>query len=181
MGLYDFNVINLFHWIVAFALFEIPLAYSYIHLLDGGKSVTDWYSGKNINIWNVIVQDSVYVILGIIIALRLLDFVNRNYSIPKNAYTFFCLFLIVQLLGDSTFALIIKSLSKSTVSKSKWLTFFDNYIDTAGYWALIGDSLYILVWTLSYLFVSRYIKRFDIKIAILCTFLFFVSIYSETY
>jgi len=92
MTLYDFNAINLFHLIVAFALFEIPLAYSYIHLLDGGKSVTDWYSGKNINIWNVMVQDSVYVILGIIITLRLLDFVNRNYSIPKNAYTFFSLF-----------------------------------------------------------------------------------------
>lgn len=181
MGLYDFNSLNLFHWIVAFAIFEIPLAYSYIHLLDGGKSVTDWYSGKNINIWNVIVQDSVYVILGIIIALQLLDFINRKYSISKNAYSFFALFLIVQLVGDTTFAFIIKSLSKSTVSKSKWLTFFDNYIDTAGYWALIGDSLYILVWTLSYLFVSHYIKRFDIKIAILCTFLFFVSIYSETY
>ena len=76
---------------------------------------------------------------------------------------------------------IIKSLSKSTISRSKWLTFFDNYINTASYWALIGDSLYILAWTLSFLFVSYYIKRFDIKIAIICTFLFFVSSYSETY
>ena len=180
MDLYTLNPSNLFHWIVAFALFEIPMAYTYVKLLDGGESVTDWYSGKNINIWNVMIQDSVYVIVGIIIALRLLDFVNRNYSIRKNAYTFFLTFLGVQLLGDTTFAIIIKSLSKSTISRSKWLTFFDNYINTAGYWALIGDSLYILAWTLSFLFVSYYIKRFDIKIAIICTFLFFVSIYSET-
>ena len=62
--MYEFNSEALLNWITAFAIFEIPMAYFYLSISGKNDMVTDWYSGNTINIWNVIAQDSLYVICG---------------------------------------------------------------------------------------------------------------------
>ena len=178
MKLYNFNRENLLNWIVAFSIFEIPMALFYILISRNSKNntVTNWYSGKNINIWNVIVQDALYVICGIIITLRLFNYLVEINIFPKIFIYFILIFLLVQLIGDTLFALIISVWPKNY--SNYWVNYFKNYIKKSGYNALIGDSLYIIVWSLTYYFVSNNIKSYDIKIFIISFFIFLVSAYS---
>lgn len=171
-SLWDFNQKNLLNWIIAFCIFEIPLALFYWNISSKGDMVRSWYRGKDINIWNVIVQDSTYVLCAIIIVTTLLE----KLKIDKNFTNFLLLFILVQWIGDSLFALII---SKIPVKySSKWVNFFKRYIEKSGINALIGDTLYIIVWTITYYFVSKYIKSFSLQMFIIFFFLFLVSAYS---
>lgn len=52
MNLYTLNSSNLLNWITAFAIFEIPMAFFYLSISGKKNKVRNWYSGKNINIWN---------------------------------------------------------------------------------------------------------------------------------
>ena len=176
MSLFEFNSNNLLNWTTAFALFEIPMAYFYLSISSKTDTVYNWYSGKNINIWNVIIQDSLYVVCGIIIALRLFNYLVRKNKINKKFINFLLLFLLVQLVGDITFAIIIKNWPKQY--SNYWINYFKNYIQKAGFYALFGDSLYIIMWSLMFYFVANYIKKFDIKIFIISLFLFLTSAYS---
>jgi len=176
MSIYNFEPNNLLNWITAFAIFEIPLALFYLSISSKKDTVTNWYSGKDINIWNVIAQDALYVICGIIIALRIFNYLVNQKKISKKFYNFILVFLAVQLTGDLLFALTIKSWPDKY--KTYWISYFQNYINKSGLYALFGDSLYIITWSLAFYFVSRYIKTFDTKIFIISLFFFLVSAYS---
>ena len=76
--MYEFNSEALLNWITAFAIFEIPMAYFYLSISGKNDMVTDWYSGNTINIWNVIAQDSLYVICGIIITYTLFNYLVKK-------------------------------------------------------------------------------------------------------
>ena len=177
MSLYDFNSNNLLNWITAFALFEIPMAMFYLSISSKKDTITNWYSGKDINIWNVIVQDSLYVICGIIIALRIFNYLTDKKIVNKNFLIFMLVFISVQLVGDLLFSLIITNWPNKY--KTYWINYFQEYIKKAGLNALFGDSLYVIAWSLAFYFVANYIKSFDIKIFIVSLFLFLLSAYSE--
>lgn len=176
MNLYTFNYANLLNWVTAFAIFEIPMALFYLSISSKKDKVTNWYSGKNINIWNVIAQDSLYVICGIVIALRLFNYLVSIQFIPKLFIYFILCFVFIQLIGDSIFATIIKLWPKQY--STYWIDYFKDYINKAGLNALFGDSLYVIAWSLAFYFVANYIQQFDIKIFIICLFFFLVSAYS---
>ena len=176
MNLYELNQNNLLNWITAFCIFEIPMALFYISISRKKDKVVNWYSGKNINIWNVIIQDSLYVICGIVLTLRLFNYLVLNKIIPKLFIFFILCFIFVQLVGDSIFATII-NLWPIKYS-NYWIKYFKDYINKAGLYALIGDSLYVIAWSISFYFVANYIKQFDIKIFIISLFFFLVSAYS---
>ena len=176
MNLYSFDSANLLNWITAFAIFEIPMALFYVSISRKKDKVTNWYSGKDINIWNVIAQDALYVICGIILTLRLFNYLVSLQIIPQLFIYFISCFVFIQLLGDSLFATIIKLWPNAY--SSYWIDYFKNYINKAGFNALFGDSLYIIAWSLAFYFVANYIKQFDIKIFIICLFLFLASAYS---
>ena len=176
LDLYRFSSSQLLNWVTAFCLFEIPLAYFYLSISKKNDTVTNWYSGKTINIWNVIVQDMLYVVCGVIVALRIFGYLTSTKNI-RNSFTNFVIVLIcVQLIGDLTFATVIKSWphSKST----KWINYFKNYVNKAGVNALFGDTLYVIVWALSYYFVTKYVKNYDTKVFIISLFCFLTSAYS---
>ena len=176
MNLYTFNSSNLLNWISAFAIFEIPIAFFYLSISKKKDKVTNWYSGKNINIWNVIAQDALYVICGIIISLRLFNYLVSLQIIPQLFIYFILCFVFIQLIGDTLFATIIKSWP--TAYSSYWINYFKDYINKAGLNALFGDSLYVIAWSLAFYFVANYIKQFDIKIFIISLFFFLLSAYS---
>ena len=174
--MYEFNSKALLNWITAFAIFEIPMAYFYLSISGKNDMVTDWYSGNTINIWNVIAQDSLYVICGIIITYTLFNYLVKKNIINKSFFYFILTFLAVQLTGDLLFALTIKNWPAKY--SSKWINYFKKYIKTSGFNALIGDSLYIIAWSLAFYLVNHYIKTYKVKIFIISLFFFCVSSYS---
>ena len=176
MSIYEFNSNNLLNWITAFAIFEIPMALFYLSISSKNDTITNWYSGKDINIWNVIVQDALYVICGIIIALRIFNYLVSKKIISKNFIYFMLVFIGVQLMGDLLFAFTIKNWPKNY--KTYWIEYFQNYIKKSGFNALFGDTLYIIAWSLAFYFVANYIKSFDVRIFIISSFFFLVSAYS---
>lgn len=176
MSIYDFNSNNLLNWITAFAIFEIPMSLFYLSISSKDDTITNWYSGKDINIWNVIAQDSLYVICGIIIALRIFNYLTDKKIVNKNFLIFMLVFIGVQLVGDLLFSLIITSWPNKY--KTYWINYFQNYIKKSGLYALFGDTLYIIAWASSFYLVANYIKSFDIRIFIVSLFFFLVSAYS---
>ena len=175
MDLYKLNSFNLLNWITAFTIFEIPLAFFFI-IFTKTDTVRNWYSGKNISIFNVLIQDACYAFCGIIIALNLFNYLTSLNIINKNYFIFIALLVCIQLIGDTIFALIIKNWSNKY--SSYWINYFKNYISKVGVYALIGDSIWIISWAITYYIVSTYLKSYDIKIFIISLFLFLASAYS---
>tara|TARA_B100000424_G_scaffold267204_1_gene259598 strand:- start:525 stop:1043 length:519 start_codon:yes stop_codon:yes gene_type:complete len=171
--MWQLNFNTLLNWITAFTLFEIPLAFFYYYITKKGDIVRDWYSNKTINIWNVLAQDFFYAFCGIIIALKLFNY----FDLSKNIFIFLLIVVGVQIVGDSLFALTIYNWPKKY--DTRWTKYFKNYITKAGPNALIGDAIYVITWTLTYLFVTKNLVSFDNKIFIIFLFLFLVSAYSE--
>ena len=152
------------------------MALFYLAISKKNDMVTEWYSGKNINIWNVIAQDFLYCLCGIIITYYLYNYLIKQ-SIIKKSYLFFVLtFVFIQLIGDISFASIISAWPEK--HSSKWIQFFKRYINKSKYNALFGDSLYVIAWSISFYFVEKYIKSFSLKIFIISLFLFLTSAYS---
>lgn len=176
MELYQLNSSNLLNWITSFTIFEIPLALFFLNISKKTDTIRNWYSGKNISIFNVLIQDACYAFCGIIIALKLFNYLVSLNIINQSYIIFILLLVCIQLIGDSLFALIITSwpMQYSTY----WIKYFKTYISKSGVNALIGDSIWITSWALTYYIVSNYLKSFDIKIFIISLFLFLASAYS---
>ena len=138
----NFSLHNILVWIVAFAIIEFPMRYFFLNIV-GGENTKKWYDFKHFNIYNVIAGDLFYVLIGIIISYRIYNYYFKN---ENNIIKFFIIFLIVQIIGDLTFYTIISNVPNKY--DNKWTKFFKNYGKTAGLYAVIGDSLYIAVWTL---------------------------------
>lgn len=171
-NLTKFSLHNILVWIVAFAIIEFPMRYFFLNIV-GGENTKKWYDFKHFNIYNVIAGDLFYVLIGIIISYRIYNYYFKN---ENNIIKFFIIFLIVQIIGDLTFYTIISNVPNKY--DNKWTKFFKNYGKTAGLYAVIGDSLYIAVWTL----IAFFIKNFslDILLSILFTFMFIVSAIAES-
>ena len=171
-NLTKFSLHNILVWIVAFAIIEFPMRYFFLNIV-GGENTKKWYDFNHFNIYNVIAGDLFYVLIGIIISYRIYNYYFKN---ENNIIKFFIIFLIVQIIGDLTFYTIISNVPNKY--DNKWTKFFKNYGKTAGLYAVIGDSLYIAVWTL----IAFLIKNFslDILLSILFTFIFIVSAIAES-
>ena len=171
-NLTEFSLRNILIWICAYCVIEFPMRYFFLNFI-GGNNITKWYNFKHFNIYNVIAGDLFYVLVGIIISYRIYNYLYKN---ENNIVKFFIIFLVVQIIGDLTFYLIVSNLPMKY--DTKWIRFFKNYGKTAGFNAVIGDSLYIVIWTL----VAFLIKNIavDISLAIIFMFLFIVSAIAES-
>lgn len=167
-----FSLQNILIWITAFCIMEFPMRYFYLNIITG-ENVKKWYNFKDFSIYNVIAGDLFYVLVGIIISYRLYDHFFKG---EENIYKFFGIFLMVQIIGDLTFYTIVSNIPKQY--DTKWIKFFKNYGKTSGLNAVVGDSIYIAIWTL----VAYSIRNLalDILLAIVFTFLFIVSAIDES-
>jgi hypothetical protein len=162
-----FSLLNILIWIVSFFLMEFPMRSIYLSM--GGESLTKWYGFREFNIYNVIIGDLFYVLVGVIIAYRAYKYF---FGEERNIFKFFMVFWIVQMIGDLTFYLIISGLPTSM--NNKWIKFFKNYGKTSGLNAVLGDSIYIFVWLLTAYFIKE--LKVDILFAILFAYIFICSI-----
>lgn len=167
-----FSLQNILIWITAFCIMEFPMRYFYLNIITG-ENVKKWYNFKDFSVYNVIAGDLFYVLVGIIISYRLYDHFFKG---EENIYKFFGIFLMVQIIGDLTFYTIVSNIPKQY--DTKWIKFFKNYGKTSGLNAVVGDSIYIAIWTL----VAYSIRNLalDILLAIVFTFLFIVSAIDES-
>ena len=167
-----FSLQNILIWITAFCIMEFPMRYFYLNIITG-ENVKKWYNFKDFSIYNVIAGDLFYVLVGIIISYRLYDHFFKG---EENIYKFFGIFLMVQIIGDLTFYTIVSNIPKQY--DTKWIKFFKNYGKTSGLNAVVGDSIYIAIWTL----IAYSIRNLalDILFAIIFTFLFIVSAIDES-
>jgi len=171
-NLTKFSLQNILIWITAFCIMEFPMRYFYLNII-GGDNVEKWYNFKHFNIYNVIAGDLFYVLVGIIISYRIYNYLFKD---EDNILKFFVIFLVVQIIGDLTFYTIVSNVPVKY--DNKWTKFFKNYGKTAGLYAVIGDSIYIAVWTLLAYLIRN--VALDILLAILFTFLFIVSAIAES-
>jgi len=162
-----FSILNILIWIVSFFLMEFPMRSIYLSM--GGESLTKWYGFREFNIYNVIIGDLFYVLVGVIISYRSYKYF---FGEERNIFKFFMVFWIIQMIGDLTFYLIINGLPPSM--NNKWIKFFKNYGKTSGLNAVLGDSIYIFVWLLTAYFIKE--LKVDILFAILFAYIFICSI-----
>ena len=144
----------------------------YKSISDKNSDVAYWYSGKDINAWNIIAGDMFYVLCGLMIVYSLMEY----FEIEKTFWKFIMLFLTVQIIGDLIFAFIISIIPNVN---NTWIKFFKRYVGKGPFAPLFGDSLYIIAWTLAFIFVNMYIKDIKLKLFILFLFLFLASIYAS--
>ena len=144
----------------------------YKSISDKNSDVVYWYSGKDINGWNVIVGDLFYVLCGILIVYSLME----HFKLKETFWNFILLFITVQIIGDLIFAFIIHMLPNIN---NTWIKFFKRYVGKGSLSPLFGDTLYIISWTLAFVFVNMYIKDIKLKLFILFLFLFLASIYAS--
>ena len=171
-NLTQFSLKNILIWTCAFCIMEFPMRYFYLKIV-GGKNVEKWYNFKDFSIYNVVAGDLFYVLVGIIITYKIYNHFFKN---ENNIYKFFAIFLAVQIAGDLTFYKIVSNLPNNY--HNKWVKFFINYGKTSGINAVIGDSIYILVWTtIAYLIRNL---ALDYLLAILFSFMFVISAISES-
>jgi len=138
-----FSVQTIFIWIVGFLIMEFPMRYIYLNMKNN-EQLKIWYDFSYFNIYNVIIADLFYMLVGLIIAFRVYDAI---FGKDVNIIKFFALFLIIQIIGDLCFYLIVSNLPEEY--QNKWTRFFKNYGRVAGFNAVFGDSIYIMVWTLT--------------------------------
>ena len=165
-----FSYESMLVWIAAFCIMEFPMRHMFLNYV-GGKNLETWYGFKTFTPYGVVLSDLLYTMVGIIIAQRIYGVLY-----PKgqgNLLKFFGIFLAVQIVGDLTFYVIIKNIKY----RNKWVDFFKKYTETAGVNAVVGDSLYIVAWTLTALLVSKI--SIDILVATIFLFLFLLTIISE--
>ncbi len=172
---FDFNSINLFSWITAFCIFEIPLALFFIYSTGKNSIVKKWYYGKVFNMWNVVIQDFSYALCGIIIANTIFNLIEKKINNINKDILFGIILILTQISGDLIFSLIIKNIN---FKNSNFINFFKYYIKKSHIKALIGDTIWITSWYLTFLFVSAYIKSFELKSFIILSFIFLLSAYS---
>jgi len=171
-NLTKFSLQNILIWVTAFSIMEFPMRYFYLNIV-GGDNVEKWYNFKDFNIYNVIAGDLFYVLVGIIISYRIYNYLFKD---EDNILKFFVIFLVVQIIGDLTFYTIVSNVPVKY--DNKWTKFFKNYGKTSGLYAVVGDSIYIAIWTLVAYFIRNI--ALDILLAILFTFLFIVSAIAES-
>ena len=171
-NLTKFSLHNILIWITAFSIMEFPMRYFYLNVV-GGNNVEKWYNFKDFNIYNVIAGDLFYVLVGIIISYRIYNYLFKD---EDNILKFFAVFLVVQILGDLTFYTIVSNVPSQY--DNKWTKFFKNYGKTSGLYAVVGDSIYIAIWTLIAYLIRN--VALDILLAIVFTFLFIVSAIAES-
>ena len=164
-------------WIVAFFVMEFPMRAIYL-AWPNSPFLQRWYGFKEFSPYNVVIGDLFYMSVALIMAYRIHSYVAAHFKLSSYWARFASLFAIlwiIQIIGDILFYQIITRIPNA--SQNKWLKFFIDYGNSAGFIAVWGDSLYILIWTLTVCFV-QYLPH-DIMLGLMFFYVFILSIYAE--
>lgn len=128
---------SLLGWAAAYSIWE-PISYFLIRALSGARTVGEYYDPRRMPVSVVFFGDFIYSTFILLVAQALGAGVGLQ-GLWKNLG----MFLGVQWTSDYLWYLLVSALPKGT---SRYVDFFQRYTREVGIGALVGDSLYGIVW-----------------------------------
>lgn len=147
-SIFQFSGPSLLAWTSAYALWE-PISYFLIRAASSARTVGEYYDPARMPVGVVFFGDYIYSTFILLMAQQV---IGRVLSASGSWFTALAVFLGVQWLSDFIFYLFVSELPRGT---SRYVDFFQRYTKEVGVGALVGDSLYGVVWlTLSQALMS---------------------------
>lgn len=130
---------GLLAWTAAYSLWE-PVSYFLIRALSGARTVAEYYDPARMPVGVVFFGDYIYSTFILLVAQQVI-----GWALGAGGSWLAALgvFLGVQWLSDFAFYLFVSELPRGT---SRYVDFFQRYTREVGVGALVGDSLYGIVW-----------------------------------
>ena len=138
-SVFQFSGSSLLAWTSAYALWE-PVSYFLIRALSKARTVGEYYDPARIPVGVVFFGDYIYSTFILLIAQQV---IGRILGSSGSWPAALAVFLGVQWLSDFIFYLFVTALPRGT---SRYVDFFQRYTGEVGVGALVGDSLYGVVW-----------------------------------
>jgi len=138
-SVFQFSGPSLLAWTAAYALWE-PISYFLIRALSTARSVGEYYDPARMPVSVVFFGDYIYSTFILLVAQQVIGGVLGAAGSWLAALG---VFLGVQWLSDFVFYLFVSGLPRGT---SRYVDFFQRYTKEVGAGALVGDSLYGVVW-----------------------------------
>jgi hypothetical protein len=137
-SIFQFSPASLLAWSSAYAVWE-PISYFLIRAMSQARTVGEYYDPARMPVGVVFFGDFIYSTFILLIAQQVIGRVGLGASwLPALG-----MFLGVQWISDFLFYLFVTALPRGT---SRYVDFFQRYTREVGVGALIGDSLYGIVW-----------------------------------
>jgi hypothetical protein len=140
-SVFEFSGPSLLAWTSAYALWE-PVSYFLIRALSGARTVGEYYDPVRMPVGVVFFGDYIYSTFILLVAQQVIGRLV-GFGSGSSWFAGLGLFLGVQWISDFLFYLFVSELPRGT---SRYVDFFQRYTKEVGVGALIGDSLYGIVW-----------------------------------
>ena len=137
-SIFQFSGPGLLAWTSAYALWE-PISYYLIRALSSARTVGEYYDPGRMPVGVVFFGDFIYSTFILLIAQQV---IGRTVGVGSWLAAL-GVFLGVQWISDFVFYLFVNALPRGT---SRYVDFFQRYTREVGVGALVGDSLYGVVW-----------------------------------
>lgn len=167
-NIWEFSLQNILSLTAAYSIYE-PITYAVIPKLSQSSTVQEYYNHKKVPFPVVVSGDYLYSLLLFLIAQQVISAVFGNPStltITAWIQRFFT-FCVVQWIGDFSWYKLITNIESS----STYIDFFKRYTKQVGASAIIGDSLYGLIWFSLTQFIASFCPMW-LQIAFIVTFVF---------
>jgi hypothetical protein len=137
-SIFQFSGPALLAWTAAYALWE-PISYFLIQALSSARTVGEYYDPARMPVSVVFFGDYIYSTFILLIAQQVIG-ATVGFS---SWLAGLGVFLGIQWISDFLFYLFVSGLPRGT---SRYVDFFQRYTREVGVGALVGDSLYGVVW-----------------------------------
>ena len=138
-SIFQFSGASLLGWTSAYALWE-PVSYFLIRAMSSARTVGEYYDPARMPVPVVFFGDYIYSTFILLIAQQV---IGRVLGAAASWLGALAVFLGVQWVSDFLFYLGVTALPRGT---SRYVDFFQRYTKEVGVGALVGDSLYGIVW-----------------------------------
>ena len=138
-SIFQFSGPSLLAWTSAYALWG-PISYFLIRALSGARTVAEYYDPARMPVSVVFFGDFIYSTFILLVAQQVIGYLLGS---AGSWFAALAVFLGVQWVSDFAFYLFVSELPRGT---SRYVDFFQRYTREVGVGALIGDSLYGVVW-----------------------------------
>jgi hypothetical protein len=137
-SIFQFSGPGLLAWTAVYALWE-PISYFLIRALSSARTVGEYYDPARMPVSVVFFGDFIYSTFILLMAQQV---IARTVGVGSWLAAL-GVFLGVQWVSDFLFYLFVTALPRGT---SRYVDFFQRYTREVGVKALVGDSLYGIVW-----------------------------------
>ena len=174
-NIWEFSTKSLGSWAAAYAVWE-PISYLLIPTFVSAKTAKEYYNPKKFSFATVVTGDFLYSTMLFLVAQNVIG--NLFGSSVANVFEWlkrFLIFIGIQWLGDISFYGLVKSLPEKY--SPAYLEFFKRYGSEIGVNAIIGNSLYGIIWLSLTQIMATYVPDW-IQLFLIVTFLFLTLVVS---